>query len=153
MYAQTYDGDALVNAAATLHTILRSRQRSAKLPHSPSSTRHDSTAPSTDIVLAAAIPDYHRAGLADAAAAPDDAIGRRPPIRSRETLTQLASDGTAVSESSSLGKHLALAIGIAGLSGAGLVVALGGDRIFAVILVLVGASAFAGWAKARRPAD
>jgi hypothetical protein len=50
-----------------------------------------------------------------------------------------------------LGRTLALVVGVAALGGAGVVVAVGADKIVAVVLVLVGASALSGYVKARRP--
>ena len=55
-----------------------------------------------------------------------------------------------MSERSSLGTHLALAVGIGALAGAGIIAVVGSEPILALILVLVGASALAGWAKARK---
>jgi hypothetical protein len=48
------------------------------------------------------------------------------------------------------GQQLALGVGGGALAVAGFVVLSGGDRVVAVILALVGASALSGWVRARR---
>ena len=55
-----------------------------------------------------------------------------------------------MAEHTKLGSHLALTVGIGSLAGAGILAVTGGERVFVVILVLVGASALSGWLKPRR---
>jgi hypothetical protein len=57
-----------------------------------------------------------------------------------------------MTEAASPGKTLALVVGLGFLAGAGVVALTGGETLIATILVLVGASALAGWARARRQA-
>lgn len=57
------------------------------------------------------------------------------------------------SPSVGLGIKLALGVGAACFAGAVAVLLFGGERIFAVLLVVVGASALAGWHKSRRRSD
>ena len=49
----------------------------------------------------------------------------------------------------SLGAKLSLGVGIAAFAGAIAIVATGGERLLAVILVLIGAGAMSGFLKAR----
>jgi hypothetical protein len=49
----------------------------------------------------------------------------------------------------SLGRKIALAVGLGALAGAGVIVATGGEKILAVILVFVGASAMSGFVKSK----
>jgi len=54
------------------------------------------------------------------------------------------------SQPSSFGRNLALGVGVGTLAGAGYVALSGGAPAVALILVLIGASALSGWARARR---
>jgi hypothetical protein len=56
----------------------------------------------------------------------------------------------AGSEKTSFGQTLSLVVGVALLAGAAYVGLVVGEPIGATILVLIGASALAGWVKARR---
>jgi hypothetical protein len=57
---------------------------------------------------------------------------------------------TREKDTSSMGQTLALVVGVGLLAGAAYVGLVVGEPIGATILVLIGASALAGWAKARR---
>ena len=54
------------------------------------------------------------------------------------------------SESSKLGQHLALGVGVAALGGAGVAALTGTGPIVVLICALVGGSALSGWVKARK---